>query len=151
MCKQESEIIIVDDDLGHFELIRRNLRRTGIGNPIVSITSGNDALDYVFCRGKHAGRTSGTEIVMLLDINMPGGMDGLEVLRQIKNDARTKRLPVVMLTTADDRREIDFCYELGCKVYVTKPADPSALIDAIQRVGLLFSIVSIPSIEEVSS
>jgi CheY-like chemotaxis protein len=79
---------------------------------------------------------------MLLDVNM-AGLDGVEVLRQIKADPRKKKIPVIMLTTTDDPREINRCYELGCSVYVTKPVDPGAFIEAIKRLGMFISIVRV--------
>ena len=137
-------IVIVDDDEGHIELVRRNLRRSGITNPIVAITNGNDALDYVFCRGAYTDRTGNGELLILLDINMPGGMNGIDVLRAIKADSHTKKIPVLMLTTTDDPREVNRCYELGCSVYITKPVEPSAFIEAIRRLGLFISVVRPP-------
>ena len=137
-------ILVVDDDEGHTELVRRNLQRSGIGNPIVALTSGSQALDYIFGRGPYADRTANGELLVLLDINMPG-IDGIEVLRQIKSDANAKKIPVLMLTTTDDPREINRCYELGCSVYITKPVDPSAFIEAIRRLGLFLAVVSMPT------
>ena len=134
--------LVVDDDEGHRELIRRNLQRAGINNKVVDLANGNAALDYVFCRGTHASRRNDSELMMLLDINMPG-VDGVEVLRQIKADPARKKIPVIMLTTTDDPREVSRCYELGCNVYVTKPVDPSAFIEAIKRLGMFISIVRV--------
>ena len=136
-------ILVVDDDDGHTELVRRNLKRSGITNQIVALTSGTAALDYVLRRGEHAGRTGNGDLLVLLDINMPG-LDGVEVLRQIKADPEAKRVPVLMLTTTDEPREINRCYELGCNIYITKPVDPDAFIDAIRRLGLFLSVVSVP-------
>ncbi len=136
-------ILLVDDDDGHTELVRRNLRRVGINNEVVTLTTGADALDYVFCRGEYAGRRGNDDLLMLLDINMPG-IDGVEVLRQIKASDETRKIPVIMLTTTDDPREINRCYALGCNIYITKPVDPSAFIEAIRRLGLLLSVVAMP-------
>jgi CheY-like chemotaxis protein len=141
-------ILVVDDDPGHAELVRRNLQRAGVANPIHPIASGREALDYVFRRGQHTHR-DGRELIMLLDINMPGGIDGVDVLRQIQSHETTRQLPVIMLTTTDDPREINRCYALGCNVYVTKPVDSSAFIEAIARLGLFISIVKPPSMAEV--
>ncbi len=135
-------VLVVDDDEGHIELVKRNLRRAGINNPIVAVTHGVEALDYVFCRGSHTDRKG--EVLVLLDINMPG-LDGGEVLRQIKANPETRKVPVIMLTTTDDPREVNRCYELGCNVYVTKPVETTAFIDAINRLGLFISVVSMPS------
>ena len=134
-------VLVVDDDEGHTELVRRHLRRSGITNTLVPISDGNEALDYVFCRGAHSARKGDGELLVLLDINMPG-LDGVEVLRQIKSHPETRKIPVIMLTTTDDPREINRCYELGCNVYVTKPVEPSAFIEAISRLGLFISIIS---------
>jgi CheY-like chemotaxis protein len=136
-------IVIVDDDDGHVELVRRNLRRSGIDNDMVSFANGLAALDFVMCRGVHANRAGDGELLLLLDINMPG-LDGVEVLRQVKDNPSTKKIPVVMLTTTDDPREINRCYDLGCNVYVTKPVEPAAFIEAVQRLGLFISVVSLP-------
>jgi CheY-like chemotaxis protein len=137
-------ILLVDDDDGHAELVQRNLRRAGIDNPVVVLDNGRAALDYVFCSGAYAGREPAAGLLLLLDINMPG-IDGIEVLRQLKTNPRTKKIPVVMLTTTDDPRAIDLCYELGCNVYVTKPVAPAAFVEAITRLGLFMSVASIPS------
>jgi CheY-like chemotaxis protein len=135
-------ILVVDDDQGHRELVRRNLLRAGITNTIIGLPNGKDALDYVFCRGEYAERRGASELLILLDINMPG-IDGIEVLRQMKADPRKKKIPVIMLTTTDDPREISRCYELGCSVYVAKPVDPSAFIEAVKRLGMFIPIVRV--------
>jgi CheY-like chemotaxis protein len=138
-------ILVVDDDDGHRELVRRNLKRGGVTNPIVCLLNGSDALDYVFSRGAHAGRRPDTELVMLLDLNMPG-INGIEVLRRIKADPQKRKIPVIMLTTTDDPREVDECYALGCSAYVTKPVDATAFIDAIKKLGMFISIVRAPRV-----
>jgi CheY-like chemotaxis protein len=143
-------IVMVDDDEGHLELVRRNLRRSGINNPVVALHSGIQALDYVLRRGAYANRTGNGDLLVLLDINMPG-LDGVEVLRQIKADPEAKKIPVLMLTTTDDPREINRCYELGCNIYITKPVDPMAFIEAIQRLGLFLSVVNLPTDQSASS
>lgn len=137
-------ILIVDDDEGHIELVRRHMRRVGVEHPIEALTNGNDALDYVFMRGAYTDRRRGRPLLVLLDINMPGGVDGIEVLRQVKGQPQTRHIPIVMFTTADDRSEINRCYDLGCNVYVTKPVDPTAFMHTIQGLGLLFSVARLP-------
>mgnify|MGYP003643667810 CR=1 FL=1 len=136
-------VLVVDDNEGHSELVRRNLRRAGITNEIVAAASGEAALDFVYCRGVYAERTAYGGLLILLDINMPG-IDGVEVLRTLKLDPQKARIPVVMLTTTDDPREIKRCYELGCSVYITKPVLPEAFMDAIKKLGLFISIVELP-------
>ena len=135
-------ILIVDDDEGHIELVRRNLGRIALGNPLVALNDGARALNYIFRRGEFAGR-AGADPLILLDINMPGAVDGVEVLRQIKSDPVTRKTPVIMLSTTDDPREIARCYELGCSVYITKPVDPIQFIEAIKRLGLFLQVIRV--------
>jgi CheY-like chemotaxis protein len=133
-------ILLVDDDEGHVELVRRNLRRIGVSNPIIALHDGAMALDYIFRRGEYEGRTN-VNILLLLDINMPGSVNGVEVLRQMKADPLTRKTPVIMLSTTDDPREIGKCYDLGCSIYITKPVDPVQFIEAIKRLGLFLQII----------
>jgi CheY-like chemotaxis protein len=136
-------VLVVDDNEGHSELVRRNLRRAGITNEIVAVNSGELALDFVYSRGAYAERRTYNGLLILLDINMPG-IDGVEVLRTLKMDPKKARIPVVMLTTTDDPREIKRCYEFGCSVYIVKPVLPEAFMDAIKKLGLFISIVELP-------
>ena len=142
-------ILIVDDDEGHVELIRRNLRRIALGNPVQSLYDGSQALDYLLRRGEYASRT-GTNPLVLLDINMPGAINGIDVLREIKSHPETRSIPVIMLSTTDDPREIAHCYELGCSVYVTKPVNPDQFIEAVKRLGLFLQIIRLAD-EEVQT
>lgn len=138
-------ILMVDDDEGYGELVRRGLQRSGISNPIVSLTNGRQALDYVFCRGAYADRSGNGDLLVLLDINMPG-INGAEVLRQMKSHETTRLIPVLMVTTTDDPREVNRCYALGCHLCITKPVDPSEFLGVIQRLGLFNPVVA-PSIQ----
>jgi CheY-like chemotaxis protein len=143
MAEDSVTILIVDDDPGHVELVRRHLRRAGIANQLESIAEGQAALDYVFRRGPHAERAN--RVLILLDLNIAGSIDGFEVLRQIKADPATRHIPVIVLTTTDDSRDVDRCYQLGCNVYVTKPVDPNAFSESIERLGMILAIASLPS------
>jgi CheY-like chemotaxis protein len=136
-------ILIVDDDEGHVELVRRNLGRIALGNPLEVLHDGARALDYIFRRGDYAGRV-GTDPLILLDINMPGAVNGIEALRQIKANPATRKTPIIMLSTTDDPREIAVCYDLGCSVYITKPVDPLQFIEAIKRLGLFLQVIRLP-------
>lgn len=144
-AEHKIDILIVDDDEGHIELVRRNLRRVGIHNPIESVTSGEAAMDYVYRTGAYANRPGNGHLLVLLDINMPGSLNGVEVLRRIKADPQKRKIPVVMLTTTDDPREIQRCYDLGCSVYLSKPVEPQSFIEAISRLGLFISVISVPA------
>jgi CheY-like chemotaxis protein len=144
MSAHESEfpILIVDDDEGHVELVRRNLRRIAVSNPITALHDGARALDYIFKRGEFAGRVP-EDPLLLLDLNMPGTVNGVEVLRQLKSNPATQKMPVIMLSTTDDPREVARCYELGCSVYITKPVDSTQFIEAIKRLGLFLQIIRV--------
>lgn len=145
--KHEVVILVVDDDEGHLELVRRNLQRAGLSNTVVPLTSGEAALDYVYCRGDYRDRATDGRLLMLLDINMPG-IDGIEVLTTLKADPAKARMPVIMLTTTDDPRDVERCYKIGCSVYVTKPVSSDRFMDAVKRLGLFISVVELPGEEE---
>jgi CheY-like chemotaxis protein len=136
-------IVLVEDDEGHAYLIRQNLQEAGVANRIVHLMNGQQALDYVHRRGPYAGRVPGGPLLILLDINMPL-VTGEEVIRQLKADPTTEPLPVIVLTTTDDPREVRRCYELGCNCYVTKPVDYDRFVEAVRRLGLFLSIVQVP-------
>ena len=138
-------ILVADDDKGHCELIRRNLRRAGLRNPIVAVHSGDAALEHI------RGHAAAEPLLVLLDINMPGAINGIEVLREVKSAAPTRKVPVIMLTTTDNPREMERCYELGCNVYVIKPVDPTRFIEAIHRIGLFIEIVSVVPAAEAAA
>ena len=139
----EVTILLVEDDPGHARLIEKNLRRSGVTNPISKASDGQEAVDYIFGEGEYAGNGHSSPLLVLLDLNMPT-LNGYQVLKRMKADARTKRIPVVILTTTDDAREVALCYDLGCNVYVTKPVDYDQFSQAIQRLGLFLSIVAVP-------
>ncbi|MEX0713452.1 MAG: response regulator [Pirellulales bacterium] len=136
-------IVLAEDDEGHACLVQRNLSRAGIANEIVHVKDGQAALDYVRREGEFARRNSNGSLLLVLDINMPR-LDGVEVLAQIKADPTRARIPIIMLTTTDDPREVERCYELGCSVYITKPVEYDQFVEAIKRLGLLLQIVQIP-------
>jgi CheY-like chemotaxis protein len=140
-------ILLAEDDEGHATLIRRNLRRAGIVNEVVHVTDGQAALDYLRCEGAYAGRVPNGPLLLVFDINMPR-VDGIEVLRRTKADERLARFPVIMLTTTDNPREIEHCYQLGCSVYITKPVEHEPFVEAVQRLGLFLQIVRLPCEEE---
>ena len=143
MAAEPILIVLVEDDDGHANLVERNLKRAGLANGIHRLKDGQEALDFVQGKGAYAGRTATQPMLLLLDIKMPR-VDGVEVLRQLKSDPQTALVPVIMLTTTDDPREIQRCYELGCSVYITKPVDYQAFVEAINRLGLFLQVVRIP-------
>ena len=138
-------ILIVDDDPGHARLIEKNLSRAGLNNNIQRFEHGQAILDFLFRRGPGPHRAPESSYLILLDIRMPQ-VDGVEVLRQIKQDAELKKIPVIMLTTTDDPREVERCHEIGCSRYIVKPVDYEKFADAIRSLGLYISLVQVPEI-----
>jgi len=143
MTKERLKILLAEDDDGHATLIQRNLQRAGVINEIVHVKDGQEALDYLRGSGAYAGRGNHVPTLMLLDINMPR-VNGIDVLREVKNDPATSALPVIMLTTTDDPREVQRCYELGCSVYLTKPVQYAEFVEAIKRLGMFLEIIKAP-------
>ncbi|MFC6312518.1 response regulator [Paraburkholderia dipogonis] len=154
-------IVLIEDDDGHATLVERNLRRAGISNGFVRFRDGQQALDYFFgpapspadaaasCAADPAqsavpAREDLMNFVVLLDLKMPR-VDGFEVLRRLKESPQTAAVPVIVLTTTDDPREIARCYELGCNVYITKPVEYDAFIEAVRRLGFFLQVVKLPS------
>jgi CheY-like chemotaxis protein len=142
---QEVIILIAEDDEGHTDLIRINLARSGITNRIIHFKDGQETVDFLFCQGKGPHRIPGDTYVLLLDIRMPK-LDGTEVLEKIKADRELKKIPVVMITTTDDPREVDLCHELGCNNYITKPVEYDEFVDTVRKLGLFLTVVKVPEI-----
>lgn len=142
MTPKPLTIVLAEDDEGHAELIRLNLQRGRIINEIVHVPDGMAALEYIHRQGSYADRPHGF-LIVLLDINMPR-LDGIETLRQLKADPITAKIPVIMLTTTDDPREIERCYGLGCNVYITKPVEYERFCEALRELGLFLQFVKVP-------
>lgn len=142
---QEVVILIAEDDEGHAGLIKKNLSRAGIQNKILHFSDGQEIIDFLFLKGEGSHRQTGEAYILLLDIRMPK-IDGTEVLRMIKNDAELKKIPVIMITTTDDPREVDACHSLGCSNYISKPVEYEAFVNAIRQLGLFLTVVQVPTI-----
>lgn len=143
---KELVILIADDDAGHSRLVEKQLRRAGLTNPIRHFADGQAVLDFVFGRGEGARSEAGKSHLLLLDIRMPK-VDGVEVLRRIKSDPEYRKMPVCMLTTTDDPREVERCHDLGCNSYIVKPVDYTRFADAITQLGLFITLVQVPELE----
>jgi CheY-like chemotaxis protein len=143
--KKEVDIILAEDDIGHASLIIKNLKRAGISNTFHHCRDGKEALDFLFMRNDKPHRLPGRPYLLLLDIRMPN-IDGVEVLRQVKQDEELRKIPVIMLTTTDDPREVEHCHELGCSNYIAKPIDYDKFVSSIRQLGLFLSVVEIPNI-----
>ena len=145
MCHEQVKLLLVEDDDGHATLVERNLKRAGMANPIVHLRNGREALQYVRSEGPFEKVTHEGGLLMLLDIKMPE-LDGVQVLEALKADARTAQIPIIMLSTTDDPREVDQCYRLGCSVYITKPVSYEEFVEAVRRLGLFLQVVKLPTL-----
>ena len=144
--KKEVVILIAEDDEGHASLIRKNLNRAGITNEIQHFKDGQEILDFLMGDNNGHHRKSGTAYLLLLDIRMPK-VDGVEVLRQVKQDEELRTIPVIMITTTDDPREVEKCHKLGCSNYITKPIDYDKFVESIKQLGLFLMVVEIPALD----
>ena len=140
-------ILIAEDDEGHFSLIKKNLMRAGIYNEIVRFSNGQEVLDFLF-NSPPATEADTRSYLLLLDIRMPK-VDGIKVLEAIKEDENLRKMPVIMVTTTDDPKEIDRCHSLGCSAYFVKPIEYDDFVDAIRKVGQFLSILSVPQIAAI--
>ncbi len=146
--KQEVVILVAEDDEGHAGLIKKNLFRAGISNEIIHFRDGQEIIDFLFRLGEGPHRTSGASYILLLDIRMPK-LDGVEVLRKVKSDPELKKIPVMMITTTDDPREVETCHTLGCSNYITKPVEYDAFVNAIRQLGLFLTVVQVPKVNGI--
>ncbi|WP_027814641.1 response regulator [Paraburkholderia bannensis] len=161
MPGERVSIVLIEDDDGHATLVERNLRRSGVSNGFLRFRDGQEALDYFFgapgipgvpgttglsgaSAANYPSREDLANFVVLLDLRMPR-VDGFEVLRRLKAEPVTASVPVIVLTTTDDPREIERCYELGCNVYITKPVEYDAFIEAVRRLGFFLQVVKLPA------
>ncbi|MBW8285218.1 MAG: response regulator [Rhizobium sp.] len=140
---KEVTIVMVEDDEGHARLIEKNVRRAGVSNEIIPFTNGTEALDFILGKDRSGTVSMDRYLLILLDLNLPD-MSGTDILEKVKSNPHTRRLPVVILTTTDDEREIQRCYDLGANVYITKPVDYDNFANAIRQLGLFFSVMQIP-------
>ncbi len=139
-------IVMIEDDEGHARLIEKNIRRAGIMNEIRHFTDGGTALDYLF--NDASGPALNGPAMILLDLNLPD-MSGIDILAKVKAEGSpVRRTPVVVLTTTDDKVEIQRCYDLGCNVYITKPVNYESFAQAIRQLGLFLSVIQVPAIED---
>jgi CheY-like chemotaxis protein len=136
-------ILLVEDNPKDLELTMAALSKCQLANEVVVLRDGAEAIDYLACQGAHAGRSPGDPAVVLLDLKLPK-VDGLEVLERIKNDARLRQIPVVMLTSSREERDVIRSYELGVNAFVVKPVDFNAFFEAIQDLGMFWAVLNEP-------
>ena len=138
------EILLVEDNPNDAELTLRALRKHNLANRVVHVIDGKEALDFVFARGEYSDRT--IEIgprVVFLDLKLPK-VDGLEVLRALKGDSRTKAIPVVVLTSSTEENDIVESYQLGVNSYIVKPVDFDKFVDSVRNMGLYWLLLNQP-------
>ena len=136
-------ILLVEDDPNDRELTMTTLEEYNLSNEVVVATDGEEALDYLYCRGKFQARTSENPAVLLLDLKLPK-VDGIGVLQQIKADDELKMIPVVVLTSSREERDMVASYKLGVNAYVVKPVDFQEFANAIKELGVFWAIINEP-------
>jgi two-component system, response regulator len=142
MTDQPIEILLVEDNPSDLELALHALNRHHLANNIQIVRDGAEALDFVFCTGEFSTRKieSGPKVI-LLDLKLPK-VDGVEVLRRIKADARTAKIPVVVLTSSSEDRDVQECYQLGVNSYIVKPVDFQQFTEAVRQLGFYWLLLN---------
>jgi CheY-like chemotaxis protein len=137
-----TRVLLVEDNPDDLELAQLAFKRGRFANTVDVARDGSEALDHLFCEGRHAGRDPSDEPrLVLLDIKLPK-VDGIDVLRSIKGDPRTRHIPVVMLTSSAEDRDLHACYELGANSYIVKPVDMEQFLSAVQNIGLYWLMLN---------
>jgi len=141
--KTFKRILLVEDDPKDIELTINALSEYNLANDILVIRDGAEALDCLYHRGAFAQDAGGNPIVVLLDLKMPK-MDGVQVLKQIKSDKQLQTIPVVIITSSRESRDLDVCYQLGANAYVVKPVEFADFIEAIKGIGVFWALINEP-------
>ena len=136
-------ILLVEDNPKDLELTLLALAKSNLANEVVTVRDGEECLDYLFIRGAYAGRPKGHPVVVLLDLKLPK-VDGLQVLEEIKKDPELQGVPVVMLTTSREERDLVLSYKLGVNAYVVKPVAFKDFMQAIQDIGVFWAVINEP-------
>jgi CheY-like chemotaxis protein len=136
-------ILLVEDDRKDVELTLAAFAESNINNEVFVVRDGVEALDYLYRRGKYGARADDHPLVILLDLKLPR-LDGIQVLQNLKTDPQLKSIPVVMLTSSREERDVIRSYDLGANAYVVKPVDFHEFSDAIKEIGLFWTVVNNP-------
>jgi CheY-like chemotaxis protein len=136
-------ILMVEDDPKDVELSLTALEEYNLANEVVVASNGEQALDYLYCRGEYKTRFNENPAVMLLDLKLPK-VDGLEVLKQIKSDVKLRMIPVVVLTSSKEEKDMAASYKLGVNAYVVKPVDFHEFVNAIKELGVFWAVINEP-------
>ncbi len=141
ITKELRTILLVEDSLADAEMAMDALRDAHLANPVVHVEDGVECLDYLYARGEWASRETGDPALVLLDIKMPR-MDGLEVLTQLRNDPRMRRIPVVILSSSREESDLARSWDLGANAYVIKPVDVDQFFEAVRTLGRFWAILN---------
>lgn len=136
-------ILLVEDDPNDIELTLNALGEYNLVNEIIVARDGVEALDYIYCRGAYTHRPAGNPVIILLDLKLPK-LDGLQVLRQLKRDEQLRFIPVTILTSSRESRDLEECYQLGVNAYVVKPVRFSEFVQAVKGIGLFWALINEP-------
>ena len=141
---KEVEILLVEDNQDDLDMTLRSLRKANLANHIQIARDGAEALEFIFCQGPHIGRKMehGPKVV-LLDLKLPK-IDGMEVLKRVKGDPRTKMIPIVMLTSSKEQKDVIESYHLGVNSYIVKPVDFEGFAAAVQELGMYWLLLNQP-------
>lgn len=134
-------ILMAEDDDGHARLVQDRFESVGVTNPVIRLKDGKETWEFL----SGGQLQSGKGYLLLLDIRMPG-LDGIEILRRAKQDQKLRNIPIIMLTTTDDPKEISECYKLGCNSYLTKPVEFEKFAEVIKRLGLFLTIIRVDKV-----
>ena len=143
-------VLIAEDDEGHATLIRRNLKRAGLGENSVYLKDGQELLDYVYKRAQFSQRQASDAVAIIADLNMPR-LNGFEILQRLKSDEELSRIPVYVMTTTDNPTEIERCYELGAAAYLVKPLDYGVFGEMVRRLAEFLASIRLPGEERAVS
>jgi CheY-like chemotaxis protein len=143
MIQRLGRILMVEDDPKDVELTLTAFEDSNLANEVVVVRDGEEALHYLNCQNEYAERTSGNPAVMLLDLKLPK-VDGLEVLRQVKSNDALKLIPVVVLTSSHEEKDLIASYKLGVNAYVVKPVDFHQFVHAIKELGVFWAVINAP-------
>jgi DNA-binding response OmpR family regulator len=135
-------ILMVEDDNNDVEMTLAALEEYNLANEVALTRDGEEALDYLYCRGKYQSRLNENPAVLLLDLKLPK-VDGLEVLRQVKSDDKLKMIPVVVLTSSHEEKDMVASYKLGVNAYVVKPVDFHEFVNAIKELGVFWAVINV--------
>jgi CheY-like chemotaxis protein len=139
--KHVKKILFAEDNSKDRELTLATLDENNLANEVICVGDGEEALDYLYKRGKYSNRSNGNLAAIILDIKMPK-VDGIEVLRQIKSDEKLRLIPIIILTSSREEKDIIESYKLGVNAYVVKPVDFSEFVEAIKSLGLFWAIIN---------